>query len=260
MFEIVRPSPILADYVEYFWRGTNVLDDKISFTHYASASSRTELLFHCAGDFFESSEPTKKVFDAGFYGQTNVSRRYQTFSKRSVIFGARLYPHALGRFFGWSAMELTDERIELETALGTAGSELSEQIFALDDFAAQSALLENFLARQLFLRLRKTDTGDEFWRRIYSAEAENLTIVARNFGLSNRQFERIFKSRTGFSFAHFRKLKRFEKAVAALENFDGLLTEIALCCGYFDQSHFIRDFKFFSGSTPKFFLKQREEI
>lgn len=44
---------------------------------------------------------------------------------------------------------------------------------------------------------------------------------------------------------------RFQYAVKKLSAMDGqALTDLAYQCGYFDQAHFIRDFKLFSGLTP----------
>jgi transcriptional regulator GlxA family with amidase domain len=76
-------------------------------------------------------------------------------------------------------------------------------------------------------------------------------------GLARRQFERRFKECTGFPPALFQRIARFQRTYRMLE--DGTatsLTDIALAGGYFDQSHFIREFKRFSGLNPRdYFVK-----
>ena len=69
--------------------------------------------------------------------------------------------------------------------------------------------------------------------------------------LSIRQFERVSKERIGFSPKLFARLVRFSKAYRMREQIPQLTwTDIAHRCGYFDQMHFIRDFKQFTGIAP----------
>jgi AraC-like DNA-binding protein len=56
-------------------------------------------------------------------------------------------------------------------------------------------------------------------------------------------------ARVGITPKRFASLRRFEQAVA-LARTSPSLTETALAAGYYDQSHFIRDFRRFSGAAP----------
>jgi AraC-like DNA-binding protein len=86
-------------------------------------------------------------------------------------------------------------------------------------------------------------------------------LIAQS-GLARRQFERRFKHTTGFSPAFFQRLVRFQRSYRMLENGTATsLTDMAHTCGYFDQSHFIRDFKRFSGMNPRtYFMKAQEKV
>jgi AraC-like DNA-binding protein len=76
-------------------------------------------------------------------------------------------------------------------------------------------------------------------------------LVARSY-LSNRQFERVFKDRMGVSPKFYSRLVRFGKAWLLKENYPQLTwTQVAYECKYFDQMHFIRDFKEFANANPK---------
>jgi transcriptional regulator GlxA family with amidase domain len=69
--------------------------------------------------------------------------------------------------------------------------------------------------------------------------------------LSIRQFERVSKKRIGVPPKFFARLIRFSKAYRMRENFPQMSwTSIAYNCGYFDQMHFIRDFKQFASVAP----------
>jgi transcriptional regulator GlxA family with amidase domain len=69
--------------------------------------------------------------------------------------------------------------------------------------------------------------------------------------LSLRQFERVSRERLGVSPKFFARLSRFSNAYRLRERQPQMSwTSIAHESGYFDQMHFIRDFKTFSGITP----------
>ena len=77
--------------------------------------------------------------------------------------------------------------------------------------------------------------------------------------LSLRQFERKCKDRIGLPPKLFARLVRFSKAYRLRENFPRLSwTSIAYECGYFDQAHFILDFKEFAGVSPGIIEKELE--
>jgi len=74
--------------------------------------------------------------------------------------------------------------------------------------------------------------------------------------LSNRGMQKLFKKYVGMSPSYFKKIKRFNEATQQLlEHPNVPLTSIALQCGYYDQAHFIKDFKEFGNITPSHFLK-----
>nr|ELA7361934.1 helix-turn-helix transcriptional regulator [Elizabethkingia anophelis] len=72
--------------------------------------------------------------------------------------------------------------------------------------------------------------------------------------------ERYFKQHIGISPNLYTRINRFQLALENIRQtqFDKL-TDIAYQCNYYDQSHFIREFKEFSGTSPKRFLRQANE-
>ena len=72
--------------------------------------------------------------------------------------------------------------------------------------------------------------------------------------LSQRQFERVFKEQIGFSAKSFMNIVRFKSLIDAYSKGRNSLTDLAYEYGYYDQSHFIKDFKAFSGYTPRVYF------
>ncbi|MGC4235062.1 MAG: helix-turn-helix domain-containing protein [Niabella sp.] len=79
----------------------------------------------------------------------------------------------------------------------------------------------------------------------------NVEAIARASCLSIKQVDRLSYERFGISPKLYLKLIRFSKACTIKEKFPGLSwTKIAYQSGYYDQNHFIKDFRKFTGITP----------
>jgi len=83
--------------------------------------------------------------------------------------------------------------------------------------------------------------------------------LAKIFSLSKKQFERRLKKETGFSPKQLSRILRIQKARSLIKTKeDRSLTDISYDCDYFDQSHFIHDFKFFTQETAKEYLNKKQ--
>jgi AraC-like DNA-binding protein len=82
--------------------------------------------------------------------------------------------------------------------------------------------------------------------------------VAAVVGLSERRFIQIFRDQVGLTPKRFQRLRRFYSAldlIASVQSVDW--PDIALACGYYDQAHFIHEFREFSGLSPTEYLPLR---
>ena len=79
----------------------------------------------------------------------------------------------------------------------------------------------------------------------------NIRDLSEQYFRSHRQFERKFKEHTGFTAKTFSRIVRFNSLMQRQLNTQSSLTQIALEFGYYDQSHFINDFRAFSGYSPR---------
>jgi AraC-like DNA-binding protein len=80
--------------------------------------------------------------------------------------------------------------------------------------------------------------------------------LASQLAVTSKSLERKFASLIGKSPKQFIRIIRFQEVMNGLVNHQPqCLTEFAFNNGYFDQSHFIREFKAFSGYTPREFVK-----
>jgi AraC-like DNA-binding protein len=82
-----------------------------------------------------------------------------------------------------------------------------------------------------------------------------VASVARALEIGKRHLERRFLHRVGLTPKRYTTLRRFERAVSRVQG-SASLTSDALEAGYYDQSHLIREFRCFAGTTPTDYLKR----
>ena len=111
-----------------------------------------------------------------------------------------------------------------------------ENIFS--DLYCQKSYKSVFQVRDFYNNFRWND-------KIYSIE-DYCRKAGTNYTTLNRDFNRII----GISPKKFERLIKFRKSLCSLIDSKDKLTSIAVNSGYFDQAHFIREFKMFINQTP----------
>ena len=85
--------------------------------------------------------------------------------------------------------------------------------------------------------------------------------IGRCVGLSKKQLERKFPRAVGTTPKTFARLSRFLNICHHIDTHRGTkLTQLTYECGYFDQAHFIKELKAFSGFTPKKFFERKNVV
>lgn len=139
---------------------------------------------------------------------------------------------------------------------------LSERLKKAPDIAARVAILEN----ELVLRLINGASTPENFRKIFNAlkQSDNpiqITEFCQRNNIGMRQLERMYNKYVGVSANTYSTLNRFHTSLNQLLIQDySKLSDLAFDNGYFDQMHFIKDFKRFAGDTPKSFIHQKNSI
>lgn len=253
------PPPIqLAPYVRSFWVLQGEATKEIPYTYRSFADGCPELICHYNGAFKEIT-PSGTYITSPLYHLHSQSQHFRRFiaTENFSIFGVYLYPFALPQLFNIPSYITTNHHPDIETLLGQTGKQLQEQMLLAKTTAQRIAITTQFLENRLlqqqpkpiYLAIKQVLQGNE---------VANINQLAYSFNLSTRQFERKFKEQAGFSPKLYSRIARFHKA---LQHYGTTLplTEIAYNCGYYDQSHFIRDFKAFSGHHPKTYFSGKAE-
>lgn len=165
-----------------------------------------------------------------------------------------LYPHALFRFFHLSPEELQAEDLQLADLIGTTRSSLMlEEMEAAPTGAEMVTVAERHLV-EFALKARGAGPRREPDPRIPGLD-DSLGQLARDYEKSERWVQKQYTRIYGMSFKQMQNNLRFYRAHQLLtravkENQPTSLTELAYQLNYFDQAHFIREFRRYAGMTP----------
>lgn len=255
----VPPRP-LCDFVERFWQINEVPPH---FKERIVPSGTLELVINLHEDEFRIYCPTQlehcKRFSGAMVSGTYTGSFVIDAHQQAAVVGVHFRPGGAFPFLGIAASELADTHFDLETLWGSAARELRERLCAAREPGERFRLLEKALMAHLYRPLERHYAA-LFALSILSRADSHPSVrdIAKKVDLSQRRFIQVFRREVGLTPKQFYRLRRFQRAFASLRQ--SRLPDwsrLAMECGYFDQSHFIRDFRNFSGLRPTEFLCQR---
>lgn len=180
-------------------------------------------------------------------------------AQQESIIGVHFRPGGAFPFLGMPAGELRDTTVSLEELWGAGASELRDRLLEAATPERRFAILEQALLARL---LRSADGHGAVLfalrRFLAGPHATTITGVTDQIGLSPKRFIQVFRDETGFTPKVFCRIRRFQQALDQMQGRKQVdWTGVALDSGYFDQAHFIHDFRAFSGINPSAYLRQQ---
>ncbi|MDX1808750.1 MAG: helix-turn-helix transcriptional regulator [Sulfurospirillaceae bacterium] len=122
-------------------------------------------------------------------------------------------------------------------------------------YSKKISIIKNYIANILYTK-KNNSTLEKIIETIYNSKGTaHIKDIAMTLHITPRQVERILKTYIGISPKKLSELIQFKASIDLLKNYNLSLVEVAVASGYFDQAHFIKNFKRFCGITPECFLK-----
>ena len=259
-FSSSKPNGLLSHSVENFWHYEGYEGEHSN--ERILPTGTIELVINLREDevrIYDADRP--EVFSrfsgsvvSGAYGNGFVSDS----EEEAFIVGIHFKPGGAFPFLGLPADELADTHVDLETLWGYSGKLLREQLCEASTPAQRFRLLETALTEHLFRPIGNHSAVAVALELLTLRTDANVRDIAKEVGLSHRRFVEVFKREVGMTPKLFSRVQRFQRAreMIHMQERDADWTGIALECGYFDQSHLIREFQEFAGVGPGTYFAQ----
>jgi AraC-like DNA-binding protein len=239
-YQEISPPAQLADSVECLW--TIWTTGNASITHRVLPDGCADILFTGG-----SGKPSLRAV-----GTMTRFEDYEMPHGRWLV-GMRFRPGMWASQLQVAGNEITDQQVALEDLWGARGRGLLAQ--------AGEASSPEQCAAILAQCVRPSDGRTPMQKALAWMEARHGSVVlddvARQANLSARQFRRLCLEQTGLSPKLLARILRFRHALSKLSGQPGEHAGLAADCGYFDQSHFIAEFRSFAGHSPAHYLRSR---
>ena len=238
--KIHRPPDILQNYIYSFWFFRNNTGGEINFP--VVPDGRSDIIYYLNN--------SKKIADLEGPLITGVmeSAKLVPISDKMELFGVGFKPGILWYMLKTDMKELKDKMC----SLSEINNELPE-VLQIDKNAGDEGIV-SCISNKLEEILSGISLDDSFLKTVKElCNNPEITIseLANIGGFSVKTLERSFGRRIGLSPKTFARIMRFQKAHRMISR-QGLadLVEVALSSGYFDQSHFNREYKKLVGFNP----------
>ena len=173
-------------------------------------------------------------------------------SRQERVIGIQFRPGGAFPFLGMPASEVANATHSLDDVWPMQAALIREELLAANHVGQMFSILERVLISQL-KHSPAPHPGVAFAIRKLAQPAQAIRVrdVADQIGLSSRRLMELFRDQTGLTPKSFQRVRRFQHVLQSLRwQSDRNWASLAMDCGYYDQAHFIHDFRLFAGMTP----------
>jgi AraC-like DNA-binding protein len=255
---LYRPRPPLADYVEFFghWRphGSGYRSRALprgAVTIVFDVGQRQRLDFYTADGCSRLTVPPAVV--AGAHRASYLT----DIAADEPAMAVHFRPGGAFPFLGIPLGDLEDVAVGLDDIWGRSGQELHQRLIAASSVTDRFAILENFLLSRARFSVRGHPGVAAALAAVEANPSVHMADVRGLTGLSTRRMIALFRAEVGLAPKAYARVRRLQATLRRLSSDAAGGASIAADTGYFDQAHFVREFRSFTAMTPTQYGQQR---
>jgi len=259
----VKPGNALKSFVKcYYIYQSNA---NVQFEDVVFPSGCMEIIFNLGDGHWQTASDCGFVTNPAIelWGQITRPLPVKSVGK-NIMLGVRFLPQGAAYFLNDKIDLFTNRVVDFSELSGNSVKVLHSKLSDAPEWDSRIELVENFLLKSLSYSEKKFDRVvlvnnimNEIQREDFF---ENFETVASRNGITSRYLQKLFLQYTGLTPKLYSKIDRFQNSLRLVTKNETSLTSIAYECGYFDQSHFIREFKSFTGLTPSGYASESSPI
>lgn len=257
-FERRDPSPATQKAIECYWIVQD--DDTTPVKQKIIPDGFTEIIFHFGDSYRLNLEgkwqrQTKSLFAGQISGHFHLENTGAT-----NIIGIKLKPAAVAHLFGVSMRPFTDRVVDLKQAVGSKMKLLDVSIRKPADDDDRVSLIEDFFSDQCTL-YPKDHPVDRALEMIFSKKGMiPVSDICKELSVGDRYIQQLFRKYVGLSPKFFARIVRFSYIFQLIKEKNPDWASVVYEAGYYDQSHFIRNFKAFTGEDPTAYIFAQKSL
>jgi AraC-like DNA-binding protein len=250
-----RPHPALAPFIKTFWYA---FDPEATHRHERILpSGHPQIVISLARDYLTNAnhptDPLQHTTAALFLGIYSHHQQIDAIDLSELI-GILFHPGGTVPFFPDHTRLFTNCETSLEDLWGRAAQNLRNDLREAQPLSRKFDLLDFALRHRLSESKTQRCPPTIDYALTRAQQSPGVTTIAaltRDIGISPRRLSQLFREHIGVSPKLYCRIQRFQQAVQQMHRgADIHWAELALTCGYYDQSHFTNDFQAFSGLSP----------
>ncbi len=250
-FKKIQASKKYAHIVAYYWTLHSTEEDSKVAQYRFVPDAYIDWVFHLGNPWqcdFPNVQQQLKTAKCHVFGQIKKYINLTLPKQNLNVFGVKFHPWVANKIWNLDMHYLTDSCLALSDLEIPNMNILQERILRASTTQERITLVEEFLKPQLHI-----DTNISVMHRNLILNKGQLQL---NPEIGLRRMQQRFKREIGISPKLFLRTLRINAVIESMtQRSNQTLTELAFDFDYFDQTHFIKDFKYFTKMSPSSFLK-----
>lgn len=249
-FKRSHPSEELKDIVECYW---SIMEGEVAPSEQKIIPDGfPEIIFHFGDPYKIKIGRRWKLQSESLLAGQITGHFYLQNTGQSDILGIKFKPAALTHLFNISMHELTNHVVDLNSKISKESIDVAT-LSLFNEGAVRIEIIENALKKLPTRNLKDTPIEKAVECILSHKGMTSVTELCDITGISERQLERIFKKYIGVPPKFYARIIRFSHIFELVKDQKLTGSELVVAAGFYDQSHFIKNFQAFTGEDPSLY-------
>ncbi|RDH79409.1 AraC family transcriptional regulator [Mycolicibacterium moriokaense] len=260
---LLRPRQALAEHIEFFgyWQRGSGEPHRSRALPRGAVTVVIDVSGNQRVDFFAADGRTRLHVPPAFVAGAGTASYVTSIDASRAVVTVHFRPAGASAFLGLPLGELENACVGIDALWGSAGTVLHERLIDTPSAIGRIGLLESFLLHRMEVHRRPSH------RAVMSVMAAmeqdpsmRISAAASMTGLSPRRLGAAFRTEVGLAPKAYQRVRRLQAALSKLDSATAAGAEIAADLGYFDQAHFVREFRSFTAMSPTQYARRRSGL